>query len=200
MSDAMRLGLNGIELLNQRFGPILQLDGWSSELTRGGMQRFQGPLARIYKRIFRRGSPSPFIELAFIIFGSMAMHHLRHRGPGAASMAASLFGGATASAPPPPPPQHKWGGAHTAAAPPFDLPPAAPRNSRASMAHPDDTQGDTTTVRLGVDAVHNLPRADGLESVCSGTTASHEDAATGDKKNRSRASRSVRSLDINIGN
>jgi hypothetical protein len=64
------------------------------------------------------------------------------------------------------------------------------------MAHPDDT-----TVRLGADALRNLPRADGLMSVCSGTTASqHEDAATGDnkKKSRSRASRSVRSLDINI--
>ena len=78
MSDALRLGLNGIEMLNGRF-KLLQLDGWSSELTRD-MGRFHPPLQRIYKRMFRRGSPSPFLELGFIIFGSMAMHHMKSKG------------------------------------------------------------------------------------------------------------------------
>ena len=76
MSDALKLGCQGLEMMNEKVGQLLHLDGWSAELTRD-MGRFKGPLQRIYKRVFRRGSPSPFLELGFLIFGSMAMHHMR---------------------------------------------------------------------------------------------------------------------------
>ena len=90
MKDAIKLGLSGLEIVNQKLGPFLMLDGWSDTVT-GDMNRFDPSLKRIYKRLFRRGAPNPFVELAMIIFGSMVLHHFKCKVLGKSAAAAVNF-------------------------------------------------------------------------------------------------------------
>lgn len=76
MKDAIKLGATGLELLNNKFD-ILRLNGWSGEVTRD-MDRYNRPLSKIYQRYWRRGSVSPFVELGFLLFGSLIVHHFKN--------------------------------------------------------------------------------------------------------------------------
>jgi Family of unknown function (DUF5767) len=111
MKDMMRIGFNGLEMANARFGPFLCMDGWAESLT-SDMKRFDNALEKLYKRYWRKQSMSPVMELGMIILGSLAMHHFKSK----------LFGpvrpppkAATAAAPQPesvspPPPRLRRGG------------------------------------------------------------------------------------------
>ena len=210
MSDGMRLALNGVELMNERFGPILQLNGWSAELTRD-MSRFRGPLGRIYKRLFRKGSPSPFLELGFLIIGSMAMTHFRNKGGGGA-MAAAMMGGlmnpsttetpstGTAARPTRPgPPRSPTVSSQSHV--PFDIPPGplpvdrnvrrrapmAPPRGRGPMIQPvvTDDDDDDAAISLGKGMVSRRKRP---------RTAS---VKSGGSSQSSRSTRSIRSTRSN---
>jgi hypothetical protein len=78
MKMLTQFGLAGIEMLNKKIGPIVDLDGWSRELTRD-MSKFDRPFTRIYRRFFKRGSMNPFAELGMIILGSMVVHVMRNK-------------------------------------------------------------------------------------------------------------------------
>jgi len=75
MKDAIRLSCTGLELVNNKF-KLLRLNGWSSEATRD-MERYDRPLSKIYQRYWRKGSVNPFIELCFLLFGSLFVHHFK---------------------------------------------------------------------------------------------------------------------------
>ena len=76
MKDMLRIGFNGMELLNAKMGPFICMDGWAESLTTD-MKRFDAPLEKIYKRYWRKSSMSPVMELGMIILGSLAMHHFK---------------------------------------------------------------------------------------------------------------------------
>lgn len=78
MRDMMRIGFNGIEMCNSKFGPFLCLDGWAESIT-SDMKRFDGALEKLYKRYWRKQQMSPIMELGMIILGSLAMHHFKSK-------------------------------------------------------------------------------------------------------------------------
>lgn len=82
MKDALRLGFSGLEALNSKAGPLLELDGWaasaSHELSTG--HKYDNSLSKLYKKYWRRGNGnSPELELAFGILGSMGAFHFRKK-------------------------------------------------------------------------------------------------------------------------
>jgi len=78
MKDILGFSFTLIEALNHRFGPILQLRGWSAYM-KNHMGRFDRLLERAYHRFWRQGQPSPFMEFGFLVFGSMIMWHLQNK-------------------------------------------------------------------------------------------------------------------------
>ena len=99
MKDSIRLGVTGVELLNNRF-KVLKLQGWSGEATKD-MSRYDRSLTKLYTRYMRRGSVSPIVELGFLIFGSMLVTHMKNAFLGPSTSGPSMFSAAP-SAPPPP--------------------------------------------------------------------------------------------------
>ncbi len=87
MKDFIKLGATGLELMNNKFN-ILRLNGWSGEVT-SDMERYNRPLSKIYQRYWRKGSVSPFLELGFLLFGSLIVHHFKNLLMGGASMSSS---------------------------------------------------------------------------------------------------------------
>ncbi len=85
MSDGLKLGLSGIEMLNNKLGPFLQLHGWSESVTQD-MSRYSHVLERIYRKYWRHGSFNPLVELGMLLVGSMMMFHFQSKflGPQAA--------------------------------------------------------------------------------------------------------------------
>ena len=82
MRDSMHLAFSGIEFANGKYGPFLQLDGWSAELgtEMNTNPKFDNVCEKLYKKHWRRGgSIAPEIELGVLIMSSMAMHHFRTR-------------------------------------------------------------------------------------------------------------------------
>ena len=118
MKDMMRIGFNGLEMANARFGPFLCMDGWAQSLT-SDMKRFDNALEKLYKRYWRKQSMSPIMELGMIILGSLAMHHFKSK----------LFG------PVRPPSNVPPATAPTPQAEPV-APPPPPRLRRGTPAHP----------------------------------------------------------------
>ena len=79
MKDAMRLGFTGIELANNKIGPFLDLDGWSTQIS-SDIGKYDHALSKLYKKYWKRKTTtSPELELAFGIIGSMGMHHFRKK-------------------------------------------------------------------------------------------------------------------------
>ena len=88
MKDIIRLTCSGMELAATRYTP-LKLNGWSQATTED-MTRFDRPLTRLYQRYWRQGSISPVLELGFLLFGSMMIHHFKTiLGPGLGPMFAA---------------------------------------------------------------------------------------------------------------
>jgi hypothetical protein len=78
MKNLLQMLFTGIEMGNARFGPWLELQGWSKTATRD-MSKYDGPLTRIYQRIWRHGSINPFVELGMLVGGSMIMYHAQNK-------------------------------------------------------------------------------------------------------------------------
>ena len=76
IKDFIRLACTGIELGNSKLG-FLRLNGWASECT-ADMGRFDRPLNRVYAKYWRRGGVSPLVELTFLVFGSLLVHHFKN--------------------------------------------------------------------------------------------------------------------------
>ena len=84
MRDSLRLLISGVEVGNQKLGPFLSIDGWSSSVCQD-MSRYDHALERVYKRYFRKQQLSPIIELAWLLIGSMVMFHVKNKIFGTAS-------------------------------------------------------------------------------------------------------------------
>ena len=57
----------------------MNLNGWSDSIT-SDMTRYNAPLERIYRRVWRKGgSINPFLELGFLIVSSMVMWHFKSK-------------------------------------------------------------------------------------------------------------------------
>lgn len=102
MRDVLRVMCTGIEMGNARFGPWLELDGWSAEVT-SDINRFDPALSGLYRKYFRRGTSSPEMQMVTALAGSVSVYHLKKKflGKGGGGMdlggiAANLF-----NAPPP---------------------------------------------------------------------------------------------------
>ena len=76
MKDTLKVAFTGIELGNNKLGPFLQLNGWAETATRD-MDRYDHALERVYKKYWRKQQMSPLVELAWLIVGSMFMHHFK---------------------------------------------------------------------------------------------------------------------------
>lgn len=113
LSNCLKMGLSGAEMINARFGPWLALDGFAEE-TCSDMKKFRPALARIYKRVWRRGCMNPWIELLMLIGGGVFMFHFKskilgHVRPKAHASVPAMspaFNLGAFTAPPPPPSNH----------------------------------------------------------------------------------------------
>jgi len=78
MKDALGLACNGIEMLNNRMGPILALDGWATEVNQS-IDKYDPAMEKLYRKYWKKpiGMGSPEMELAIGIFGAMGMHHFK---------------------------------------------------------------------------------------------------------------------------
>jgi hypothetical protein len=77
MKAGLEAVIKGAEFGNRRFGPFLAIDGWADQVTED-MTKFNDPLARIYRKYWRRSRMSPEMELASVIFGSMGWYHMQN--------------------------------------------------------------------------------------------------------------------------
>lgn len=78
MKNILIMLFTGIEMVNTRFGPWLELDGWGRHCQKD-MDKYDAPLSRIYQRIFRHGSINPFVELGMLVGGSLIMYHAQQK-------------------------------------------------------------------------------------------------------------------------
>ena len=92
MRDVMKMGINGLEIANARFGPFLSIDGWAETVT-ADMTKYEPPLEKLYRRYFRSSQMSPIMELSWLLVGSMVAFHFKNK----------WFAGPPASKQPPPP-------------------------------------------------------------------------------------------------
>ena len=80
MKDMIKLGTTFVDMGNRKF-QLLKLNGpagnWSDECTKD-MDRFDRCLTKLYQKYIRKGSVSPFIELALLLFGPMLAVHFRN--------------------------------------------------------------------------------------------------------------------------
>lgn len=101
MKDALKLSCTGIEMLNTKMGPFLELSGWSNEVC-NDMDRYNGALGKLYKKYWRRSSMSPEMELMMGLVGSLGMHHFKAKFLGAPSSGSRENTANTTRNPPPP--------------------------------------------------------------------------------------------------
>jgi hypothetical protein len=114
MRDGMSLFFTGMEMANQKWGPVLDLNGWAAEVCKD-KERFDPALARLYRKYYRRSQMSAEMELLMAVGASAVMFHMSKKftppsvgGPRAAaqgpavnpmefaSMFTSMAGGAAA--------------------------------------------------------------------------------------------------------
>ena len=89
MSSGLKMAMSGIELLNHKYGPWLELDGMANDVC-SDMHKYRPALTRIYKRVWRRGSINPWIELLFTLGGAVLMFHVRNKIMGGSSMPSNV--------------------------------------------------------------------------------------------------------------
>lgn len=97
MRDMLRLVITGLEVGNNKLGPFLSMEGWA-EATTADMHRYDNALERIHRRYFRKSQMSPIMEMAWLLFGSLAMWHFKSKFLGGGSSSSSS---ARSSAAPP---------------------------------------------------------------------------------------------------
>ena len=75
MKNAMQIAFTGIELMNNKMGPFLHLDGWAASTSKD-INKYDLPLGKIYRKYMtKKTASSPEAEIAMGIMGSMCMHH-----------------------------------------------------------------------------------------------------------------------------
>ena len=80
MKKGLEMLFQGTEWANTKFGPILDLDGWSIDVGNDIRARKYDPvLERLYKKHWRKGSTSPEMELAWLVGSSMVMFHCKKK-------------------------------------------------------------------------------------------------------------------------
>lgn len=93
-----------VELANHKFGPVLNVDGWSGSI-REQRNQYVNVLTRLYNKRFRPGfKMSPEAELGVLLFGGLVAQHFKHND--LFSAAASTFV-PRAPDPPPSPPMYQ---------------------------------------------------------------------------------------------
>lgn len=86
-TDAMIMGMRGLEVANRKWGPILQLDGWADD-ARSKNDAYKNVFMRLYKKYVRKpGVAQPELALLGLIGGSAIMTHLDHVEGGQAAKA-----------------------------------------------------------------------------------------------------------------
>ena len=78
MSNCLKMGVSGVEMLNSRFGPWLSIDGFADEAC-ADMAKYRPALTRIYKRVWRRGCMNPWVELLMLLGGGVLMFHFKSK-------------------------------------------------------------------------------------------------------------------------
>jgi hypothetical protein len=124
MSDGMKLLCQGTEMLNNRWGPFLDLDGWAAAVT-DDMSKYESSLGKLYRKYWKRSSMAPEMELGFGIVGSILLHHFKRKAAGA------MFGGGAsrgAAA------HTSFAGGHEQGATPYAMPSANPRAPKPSFS------------------------------------------------------------------
>jgi hypothetical protein len=86
MHEMMKMLLTGAEMMNDKFGPFLQLKGWSKSVT-SDMSRYDRCMKALYHRYFRKTTMSPIMELLWLIVGSAIMFHVQEKFLGGATKA-----------------------------------------------------------------------------------------------------------------
>ena len=75
MKNAMQIAFTGMELMNNKMGPFLHLEGWAASTSKD-MDKYDVPLGKIYRKYMtKKTASSPEAEIAMGIMGSMCMHH-----------------------------------------------------------------------------------------------------------------------------
>jgi hypothetical protein len=96
MKELMKMILKGIEVANKKFGPFLELDGWSNSVTTD-MSRYDRCMKALYHRYFKRKQMNPAMELMWLIVGSAIMWHLHSKFLGGTSSTSTSTGTGKAS-------------------------------------------------------------------------------------------------------
>ncbi len=78
MRDGMSLFFTGLEMANQKFGPVLDLNGWAAEVCKD-KARFDPALARLYRKYYRRSQMSAEMELMMAVGASAVMYHMSRK-------------------------------------------------------------------------------------------------------------------------
>lgn len=90
--DGLMFLFRGIEYANRRFGPVLQLDGWT-EAAREDKQKYNLVIERLYKKHWRYGNMTPEAEFGWMIASSMLMCHFKNKFIGGGDTKAGVDGG-----------------------------------------------------------------------------------------------------------
>ena len=79
LKDGMRLFVSGCEFANGKFGPFLNLDGFSQSVSNDlGAGKYNLTLSKLHRKYFKTpGQSSPEMELAFSLMGAAAFHHFQ---------------------------------------------------------------------------------------------------------------------------
>lgn len=74
----IKMGSGVLENVLKQFG-LTMVDGFSKNLCQD-MNKFNKPLTKMYRKYWRRGTSSPEMELAMIVFGALAMTVITNKG------------------------------------------------------------------------------------------------------------------------
>jgi hypothetical protein len=74
----IKMGSGVVENVLKHFG-VAVVDGFSKNLCQD-MNKFNKPLTKMYRKYWRRGTSSPEMELAMIVFGALAMTIVSNKG------------------------------------------------------------------------------------------------------------------------
>lgn len=78
MKDSLKMGCNLLEAGNSKFGPFLELSGWSSVVCQD-MSRYENALEKIYKIYWRKSNMNPVMELGWLLVGSIFAFHFKNK-------------------------------------------------------------------------------------------------------------------------
>jgi hypothetical protein len=108
-TSATEFAMMAVEAANNKWGPVLHLDGWAATVSEN-RDEYRQVYTKLCKKHWRRGTEiSPEMQLAGLVVGSAFANHLGHSvgkssaAPGLMGMAMKMFGGAGKVSKPDPP-------------------------------------------------------------------------------------------------